>query len=169
MFYTANIRKHFNLPDRYLHNSVSYIVTDPLPLSSLSTLSLGALALHVRRTVDTQTTKPALERWLRWRLTNVHRPQICWNPWWGEWQIATNWREMRLLDVDFSGALPDEELKVPGAKVKCKYMWMDGLGPVLRNWTGLLADDPSGGLWVAGTFSKETWEDKRGFGRFIKG
>lgn len=166
MFYTANLRKLFNLPTSFLHNSVSYIVTDTLPVSAISTLSLGALALHIRKTVQAQTTKPAVDRWLRWRLTNVGKLQICWDPWWGKWQIATNWREMKLLNVDFSGALPDVDRK-DSKKVKCEYLWVDGFGPVLRNWIGLLADDPKGGLWMAGTFSKQTWEDKKGFGKFI--
>ncbi|KAF8884018.1 hypothetical protein BD779DRAFT_1538381 [Infundibulicybe gibba] len=163
VFYTANIRKLFGLPSTFMHNSVAYIITDTLPLSSIPTISLGALALHIRKTIEVQTTKPAVEKWLRWRLVNEGKLQICFDPWRGKWQITTNWREMDLLKIDYSGGL---EKGGPG-EVRCKYLWMDGLGPVLRNWIGLIADEPDGGLWVAGTFSKQTWEDRRGFGKFI--
>ncbi|KAF8884011.1 hypothetical protein BD779DRAFT_1538339 [Infundibulicybe gibba] len=166
VFYTTNFRDHFNLPSHFPHNAVAYVATDAIPLSSMAKLPLGNVALNIRKTVATQSEKPAIERWIRWRLVNEGKIQICFDPWRGAWQIATNWREMNLLNIDFSGALPDGELKQSG-KLRSQYLWMDGLGPVLRNWIGLIADEPSGGMWMAGTFAKKTWEDPRGFGRFI--
>ncbi|TFY59195.1 hypothetical protein EVG20_g7884 [Dentipellis fragilis] len=111
-------------------------ITPPLPVSSLSSsslssissssqhMSLGALALHIRDTVQAQLTPQASETWLRWRLAHKDELKVFFEPWWGRFNVVTNWREMRLMEVDFSGALgPRGEGESEGAeeKVKCVY------------------------------------------------
>ncbi|KAI0644089.1 hypothetical protein C8Q79DRAFT_974236 [Trametes meyenii] len=186
VFYTANLRKLITLPEPFLHNSVCMVITPTLPVSALSKMTLGALALHIRRTLETQTTPGAIETWVRWRLQNAHRKKLFFDPWRGEWDVVTNWREMKLVNTDFSAGLFDE----PKAKavengdgavvaangngaakrsVRCLYMWGNGIQPIpLRNWIGIWADDPSGGMWTSGFFPKRIWEDKRGFGAYIQ-
>ncbi|KAI0922391.1 hypothetical protein AcV7_005935 [Taiwanofungus camphoratus] len=184
VFYTANLRKLLALPSPFLHNSVAMVITPTLPVSAISTLPLGQLALHIRRTLDAQTTKPAVERWLRWRLQNAHRRKVFFEPWRGQWDVVTNWRDMELMSVDFSGALPDEGAEQVGEsggsdktnepvaqrrKVRCVYMWGTGVQPIpLRNWLGIWANDPSGGVWVSGFLPRRIWQDKRGYGAFIE-
>lgn len=193
VFYTAGLRNVLSLPDPFLHNAVCMVITPTLPVSAVSEMSLGALALHIRRTLESQTTPAAVDTWLRWRLQNAERQKVFFDPWRGQWDVVTNWREMRLMDVDFSDALPelstagdedpdcvrsssnavrrdsgaaeDRKLRRP---VRCLYVWGNGIQPIpLRNWIGIWADDPSGGIWISGFFSRRVWEDKRGFGKFI--
>ncbi|KAH9846780.1 hypothetical protein C2E23DRAFT_872203 [Lenzites betulinus] len=161
VFYTAGLRNVLSLPGPFLHNAVCMVITPTLPVSAVSEMSLGALALHIRRTLESQTTPVAVETWLRWRLQNTRRKKAFFDPWRGQWDVVTNWREMRLMDVDFSGALPE-------LRVRCLYVWGNGIQPIpLRNWIGIWADDPSGGIWMSGFFPRRVWEDKRGFGEFI--
>ncbi|KAI0746367.1 hypothetical protein C8Q80DRAFT_1337354 [Daedaleopsis nitida] len=177
VFYTANLRKLLSIPTPFLHNSVCMVVTPTLPVCAISNMSLGALALHIRRTLESQTTPSAIETWVRWRLKNANKTKVFFDPWFGQWDIVTNWREMKLMNVDFSGAVhrsalsetgPKDDGGVKDGRVKCLYMWGNGIQPVsLRNWIGLWADDPSGGVWMSGFLPRRVWEDRRGFGAFI--
>lgn len=165
MIYSANLRRYLPgvMPRPYLHNGTCNVVTPTLPLSAISGMSLGALALHIRRAVTAQTAQPAVERWLRWRLAHASRLALFFEPT-GAWTGVKNWRDMQLMHVDFSGAA-----RADGEAVKCVYLL--GLSfqmfP-LRNFLSLVADDPRGGVWLAGFLSKRVWERADGFGRFVK-
>lgn len=161
--YSANLRRYLSdvIPRPYLHNGACTVITPTLPLSEISRMSLGALALHIRRTVQDQTARPAVERWLRWRLANAGRLALFFEPT-GAWNGVTNWRDMKLMDIDFSGAAAE-------GPVKCVYLWGMSFQPFpVRNFMGLVADDPRGGIWIGGFFSKRVWERADGFGRFVK-
>jgi len=162
VFYVANTRKIFNLQPPFLHNTVCMLSTPPLPAQSIPELSLGEVALHIRETVHAQTSRDAVELYIRWRITNSNKPTVFFEPWRGKWNVVTNWREMELMDVDFSGALPDTAT----GNVKCVYPWVHGIPEDLRDTIGIWADDPTGGMWCTGFFDKQVWEDKRGFGQF---
>lgn len=165
VFYTANLRSSPNFSIPFLRNAVAMIITPTLRVSSVARMSLGSLGLHIRRTLQTQMTPTAVDIWLRWRLATADKLRIFFGPWFGQWNVVTNWREMRLIDLDFSGALPDTPA---GTKVKCVYVWGDGLQPLaLRNWIGLWQDDPSGGMWVSAFLPRRIWHNPRGFGRYI--
>lgn len=72
---------------------------------------------------------------------------------------------MKLMEIDFSGALPSEE---SGKSVKCVYLYGNSFQPFpIRNCLGLVADDPNDGIWMGGFFKKSVWERKDGFGQFI--
>jgi hypothetical protein len=167
VLYAANLRRYLAdaVPKPYLHNGACTVVTPTLPLSAISTISLGALAHHVRQTVRSQTEPDAVRKWLSWRLSNAGRMTLFFEPT-GAWNVVTNWRDMKLMEIDFSGALPEGAEK----KVKCVYVWGNSFQPFpVRNCMGLVADDPSGGIWMGGFFTKGVWERKDGFGRFVKG
>ncbi|KZV86526.1 hypothetical protein EXIGLDRAFT_840716 [Exidia glandulosa HHB12029] len=166
VLYSANLRRYLSdvLPRPYLHNGACTVITPTLPLSAISSMSLGALALHIRRTVSEQTARPAVEHWLRWRLANAGRLTLFFEPT-GAWNGFTNWRDMKLMEIDFSGALPDNE----EGTAKCVYLWGMSFQPFpVRNFMGLVADDPRGGIWIGGFLSKRVWEREDGFGRFIR-
>jgi hypothetical protein len=162
-------------------------VTPTLPLSAISTLSLGELAYHIRQTVRSQTEPAVVKNWLRWRIANAGRMTLFFEPT-GAWNVVTNWRDMKLMEIDFSGALPDGSDK----KINCTYLWGNAFQPFpIRNCMGLVADDPRGGIWMGGRFtfshdsfhdahqlslllpsgffSEKVWLRKDGFGQFIKG
>ncbi len=136
----------------------------PLPISSISQMLLGELALHIRSTLKAATEDSEAEKWLRWRLKyGEDHVKVFFDPYRGRWDVVTNWREMNLMSLDFSGA---------GAqgKARCVYAWGNGLQPYpLKNWIGLWADDASGGIWTSGFLQKKVWEDERGFGKFLEG
>ncbi|KAA1475639.1 hypothetical protein DENSPDRAFT_842442 [Dentipellis sp. KUC8613] len=161
VFYTANLRHllHGRLRWPYLRNTVAMPITPPLPVCSLSRISLGALALRIRDTVRAQLAPEASETWLRWRLAHARDLKLFFGPWRGRYNVVTNWREMRLMEVDFSGALPEGGRAADGGggggraadgggegegkagkedgkdgdgeerKVRCVYAWGDGLQP----------------------------------------
>ncbi|KAK7060434.1 hypothetical protein VNI00_001199 [Paramarasmius palmivorus] len=167
VFYTANLRSSPNFSIPFLRNAVAMIITPTLPVSMVSRMSLGSLGLHIRRTIQTQMTPSAVDVWLRWRLATVDKLRIFFSPWFGKWNVVTNWREMKLIGLDFSGALPDAS-RSAGETVKCVYVWGDGLQPLaLRNWIGLWQDDPSGGMWVSAFLPKRIWRNPQGFGRYL--
>jgi hypothetical protein len=167
VFYTANLRKLLTneIPASFIQNAVCMVITPTLPLSALSDLSLGALALLIRRTLEAQTTPTAVDRWLKWHIGTAGSTRIFFEPH-GAFYVVTNWRDMGLMRVDFSGALPDDS---QSGTVKCVYMWGDGIQPIpLRNWIGLWADDTNGGVWTSAFLPKSIWENPAGFGKFIQ-
>jgi len=76
-----------------------------------------------------------------------------------------------LMDVDFSGALAETDQNGTGQprKVRCLYLWADGIQPMSpRNRMVIMADEPNGGgVWVSGYLPKRIWDDERGFGSFM--
>ncbi|GJJ15413.1 hypothetical protein Clacol_009689 [Clathrus columnatus] len=172
VLYSANLRRYLKrpapLPSPFLHNAAMTVVTPTLPISSIHTLSLGSLAYHIRTTLRDQTDQDALETWLTWRIRNAGRMSLFFEPNGGAWNVVTNWRDMKLMYVDFSGALPDDQQQ-QGKQVKCLYLFGNSFQPFpVRNIMGLVADDPSGGVWMGGFFSsKKVWERADGFKEFI--
>ncbi|EIN12483.1 hypothetical protein PUNSTDRAFT_141174 [Punctularia strigosozonata HHB-11173 SS5] len=166
LMYSANIRSQVPslVPPVYLGNA-AYGVVLSRPVKEISSMSLGALALLVRRILQEQTSQAATEDYLRWRLSpiNFRKMTMFMEPS-GLWNVITNWRNMKLMDVDFTPALPSgSEVK----SVNCVYL---GSGSHMtfptRHCFGLTADDPRGGVWMSGDLAKEMWERKDGFGRF---
>lgn len=82
---------------------------------------------------------------------------------------------MKLMDVDFSAAIAQpsgvENGKAANGdveKVRPVYVWGNGIQPIpLRNWVGIWADDPRGGMWVSAFLPKRIWDNRDGFGQFI--
>lgn len=153
------------VPSPYLHNGSVLVVTPTIPLSDISTMSLGTLAYMIRSSLQEHTKTDHIENWLRWRIANAGRLCLFFEPH-GAWNVITNWRDMKLMELDFSGALPDgaESAK----KANCVYIYGNSFQPFpIRNCMGLVTDDPRGGVWMGGFFRKTVWERKDGFGQFI--
>lgn len=129
-------------------------------------MSLGALAYHIRTTLRDQTEPEAIETLLKWRIKTAKRLCFFFKPNGGAWNVFTNWRDMKLMEIDFSVALPDGE---EGKQVKCLHIFSNLFKPFsMRQLMVLLADDPKGGIWMGGFFSdKKVWEREDGFKGFI--
>ncbi|PWN52089.1 hypothetical protein IE53DRAFT_392294 [Violaceomyces palustris] len=142
------------LPLPYLQNGAFTVVLPELAASEfVSGLSLGELAHLIRTTLETQTTPAEIRKSLTWRLWSRGKVAVFFAPT-SHWFLVTNWRRMKLYDLDFGG----EVMKV----------WGHGIHPVpMRNSFGQVADDPSGGLWLGGYLSQKEWEE--GFGEFMEG
>lgn len=129
------------VPQPYLHNGALLVITPTIPLSEISTMSLGSLAYMIRTSLKEQTNQEHIENWLRWRIANAGKLALFFEPS-GAWNVVTNWRDMKLMEIDFSGALPSEE---SGKSVKCVYLYGNSFQPFpIRNCLGLVADDPNG-------------------------
>lgn len=104
-------------------------------------MSLGALAYHIRSPVRDQTEPEAIETFLKWRIKHAKRLCLFFRPNGGAWNVFTNWRDMKLMEIDFSGALPDNDGGEEGKKqVKCLYIFAQTFQPLpVRNIMGLLA------------------------------
>jgi len=74
------------------------------------------------------------------------------------------------MNIDFTEALPEREAgETSKQRVKCVYLWGNGLQPIpLRNWIGLWADDPSGGIWASAFLPRKIWRKVTGFGQFTR-
>jgi hypothetical protein len=164
--YSANMRNHAQslLPSTYLRNAARGIILST-PVRDVSSMSLGALALRIRRTLQDQTTPEATEQYLRWRLSPVNygKMTMFMEPS-GLWTVITNWRDMKLMDIDFSAALPSE---TEAKRANCVYLGSWGYQPFpTRHCFGVTSDDPRGGVWMSGDLATEVWERKDGFGQF---
>ncbi|KAI0027624.1 hypothetical protein K488DRAFT_60869 [Vararia minispora EC-137] len=177
LLYTATMQSLFRKPRLpYLRNTTLLIVTPTLPLSAIPRLPLGELALHIRDTIQAQMKRESIEPWLRWQLANADKPKVFFNPWWGKYNLATNILALKGMHLDFSRALPDDN-PPPGEaaggnsrQVRC--VWgarFEGMEPGgSRNTMGLLRDDETGGIWGYAHLPKAVWQDKRGFGRYLR-
>jgi hypothetical protein len=167
--YSANLRRYLSkvIPRPYLHNGTCLVVTPTMPLSEITTTSLGSLAYMIRSSLQEQTKPEVVENWLRWRIANSGRLALFFEPN-GAWNVVTNWRDMKLMEINFSGALPTKQGVHPERKVSCVYLYGNSFQPFpVRNCMGLVADDPGGGIWMGGFFKKSVWERKDGFGQYI--
>lgn len=154
-----------------------------MPLHELHSLSLGSLALRIRRVLLAQSRPEALRNWLLWRLANCHKLCLFFPPD-GYWAVFTNWRDMGLYDVDLSAALEEQEKKQATSpqeplqgqsqvalvkKGKTIKVWSNSFYSMpLRNAFGLIANDPTGGVWIGGFLSEGQWKDPKGFGQFAR-
>ncbi|EIN05849.1 hypothetical protein PUNSTDRAFT_54705 [Punctularia strigosozonata HHB-11173 SS5] len=162
LFYSANMRNHlqaaFPEDGAYIRNAARGALFT-MPVASIPTESLGALALKFRRGLLAQTTPAYTESFLRFRM-RAHAegttPVFFADPR-SYWNVVTNWRTQRLMFVDLSPAAENA-----GAKVSVLYVWGTGYQPFpMRN-------DPAGGLWVGGFFPRAVWEDREGFGKYLE-
>ena len=166
MLYSANMRRYLSsiIPSPYLHNGALMVITPTIPLSEISKTSLGSLAYMIRKSLEEQTKSEHIENWLRWRIANSGKLCLFFEPA-GAWNVVTNWRDMKLMELDFSGASPSSEEE---KKVNCVYLYGNSFQPFpIRHCLGLTADDPRGGVWMGGFFKKSVWERQDGFGQFI--
>ena len=155
------------IPEPYLHNGAFLAVPPTMHLSDIATTSLGELAYMIRKTLQEQSKPEVIENWLRWRIANSGKLALFFEPN-GAWNVVTNWRDMKLMDIDFTAGRATKEGEDPGKKITCVYLYGNSFQPFpVRNCMGLVADDPRGGIWMGGFFRKSVWERKDGFGQFI--
>ncbi|EIN04287.1 hypothetical protein PUNSTDRAFT_128376 [Punctularia strigosozonata HHB-11173 SS5] len=164
--YMANVRKYLPsvIPPTYIRNANMVVPMSIADASSISSASLGSLALVVRRTLQSRIQPAAVDQYVQWRLARPNDMPMFTEPN-GLWAAFTNWREMGYLHFDWSPAALN-----PGTrKAKCLYLHSFGHTRVkLRNSFIVGPDDPSGGIWVLGTLSEAQWEDQNGFGKYAR-
>ncbi|KAG8822064.1 hypothetical protein FRC17_009658 [Serendipita sp. 399] len=133
-----------------------------MPIAEVAKKSLGEIAYICRQTIRAGTKPEALERWLRWRLANAGRPIAFFEPT-GAFNVITNWRDMKLMQIDFSGGLASPSA-ANGQKVNCVYGYQDSTRPwPLTGSCGIVHDDPRGGIWVTAILPREVWERPDGY------
>ncbi|OAA73991.1 Chloramphenicol acetyltransferase-like domain protein [Cordyceps fumosorosea ARSEF 2679] len=157
-----------SLADNDLLCGAMAIALPGLTAGRVAALPLGELALHVREGIRARTTPEGVKRWLnfqlahgRWREPSGAVVAPC-EP--GDFVTGiTDWRAVRLGEVDFSPArLPGE-----GAAV-VKMSAVDGHMVVKssRRDFYICLGDVEGGVWILGYASREQWRDPRSFGRY---
>lgn len=79
----------------YIRNAARGVVLPTIPISFVHSLSLGELALIVRRTLQKELAPEATEDYLRWRLAkeNAGKTTVFMEPL-GYWHVISNWRDM---------------------------------------------------------------------------
>ncbi|TEA20446.1 Transcriptional regulator sdnM [Colletotrichum sidae] len=140
------------LPIPYLRNAAYTVSLPEMPASQFaSRLSLGQVALLFRRTLEAQTQAEVIKRSLVWRTWSKGKTTVFFRPS-SHWLVITNWRKLGMYDVDFGTGTG-----------KVLRTWEYAFHPVpLRNSAGLIADDPTGGVWLGGYLSRKEWETNFG-------
>ncbi|KAG8788417.1 hypothetical protein FRC15_004392 [Serendipita sp. 397] len=153
------------VPSPYLNNGACAIPTPTMRIADVANKSLGEMAYICRQTIRKWTQPESMEGWLRWRFANAGKPMVFFEPT-GAFNVVTNWREMKLMHIDFSGGLPADAAV---EKAHCIYGYAGSFAPwPVQNMFGILHDDPRGGIWVSGVLPQSAWERPEGFGKFCK-
>jgi hypothetical protein len=141
----------------YIHNAVSAIAIPPIPVNAFQSMSLGELALRIRRAILAYNADlEGIRADLVWRCSNplkVHFPCSAL----GEYSFQTSWRSAHYETLDFSGACKSGEGKprvvLALALLRtAKNIPMRGMGAVLM-------DEDS--VWMSQVRGKKDWEEIR--------
>ncbi|KAJ6462234.1 hypothetical protein C8R45DRAFT_1220655 [Mycena sanguinolenta] len=145
----------------YIHNAVSMIPVPPIPACAFQTESLGALALHIRRSIITYNADLADVRAnLRWYCAvpqSIDRLDVLLCPSGAEWTLSVNWRSSNFGDLDFSGAAANKDSKM-APRVVFVYPFMQTDPPrAFRGGIRVLMEDADA-VWMSDTRGEEDWE-----------
>ncbi|KAJ6589532.1 hypothetical protein B0H19DRAFT_1249065 [Mycena capillaripes] len=92
------------LTDPYINNASSTIPLPEIPANTFQTVSLGELAVQIRRAITAYHADSfTIEDELRWRNQGPMTVLVRGTPD-GESELQTNWCDARLSELDFSGA-----------------------------------------------------------------
>ncbi|KAG8810791.1 hypothetical protein FRC17_002782 [Serendipita sp. 399] len=165
----VNLRNYLPnvVPSPYLHNAVASVIVAPTPIAEVAKKSLGEIAYLIRQSLRAGTHQDAAEGWVRWTLANFGKPMVFFDST-GKYNVITNWREMKLMDIDFSGGLSSSSSSdSKGQKVNCVYGYANSFQPwSVTDSFALFHDDPRGGMWAGGYLPKSVWENPKGFGQY---
>lgn len=125
----------------------------PLPASCISSLSLGALALRMRRAILNYTANPdAICRSIAQVIMHPMKiPLLC--PLNADFEILTSWRSAKFHHLNFSGGSVDKEYGE--AKVICVISESSG-NPISRR-LGVVTEDEDA-LWISATRGRKEWK-----------
>ncbi|KAK0522728.1 hypothetical protein OC842_006380 [Tilletia horrida] len=142
------------LPKPYLHNAIHAVALADIPIGKLVYgLSVGELALELRRALQRESKPEAIRRSLVWCLANVDKFIAFFRPS-SFWVGGTNWRSMKLHDVSFAKAL-ETSSAATGRPFK---IYMQAISRIpMRNMMVIVGDDATGGIWVNMTLSASQW------------
>jgi hypothetical protein len=130
----------------------------------LKSMSVGALALHVRQDLQTQRTSEQVRHFVAWQLESMKK--IGRSPLLGSWnQILlawSNWHRARLYDVDFSAAVVRPGLPLESRSNKLgqpSFILPNGHanGMSLRNAGPLIGRDANGDWWMQTVLRAGAW------------
>ncbi|KAL7920006.1 hypothetical protein ACQKWADRAFT_299889 [Trichoderma austrokoningii] len=142
-------------PGSYIHNAVFAVpLLRTFTMEDLRSMSLGDVAMEVRRTVQQLTTEE-MERNADWVLANPDRNPI---PRGAEGLMfgVSSWRKMKFLDVNFKGAL---ESGGDGTLARIYGSSSTALGA--RGICVVECDDDQGGLWCSVELPEGDWDRGR--------
>ncbi|KAL9487774.1 hypothetical protein ACSS6W_000051 [Trichoderma asperelloides] len=139
-------------PSSYIHNAVFAVpLLHTFTVGQLRTMSLGAVAMEVRKTVQ-HLTKEGLERTVDWVLANPEQnpvPRGVDGLFFG----VSSWRRMKFLDINFRGALQG------GGDGKLTRIWGSGSSAAgARGICIVESDDGEGGLWCSVELPEGDWD-----------
>lgn len=142
------------------------IALPSLRVEEIMTISLGELALHIRRGLKTNAAPDNIKKWLVFQLHHS-----LWKKTSGSLALPgkpdhfmtgiTDWSRIHLEDLNFAPA----RLNTSGTVTICG---IDGHMVVDRSRRDLYvgAGCVDGGMWIVGYASTKQWRDQRGFGRY---
>ncbi|KAF7341622.1 hypothetical protein MSAN_02059600 [Mycena sanguinolenta] len=147
------------MKDPYIHNAILAIPVPPIPVSAFQTESLGALALCLRRSIMAYNTDFAgLRADLRWRCAESNRQEIvrpC--PSNAECLFQTNWGAAKLEDLDFTGAVANNETRT-GARVVFVYPLLCSHPTRSRRGITWAVMEDADAVWMCETRGEKDWE-----------
>ncbi|KAL6826689.1 transferase family domain-containing protein [Trichoderma camerunense] len=137
----------------YLHNGVFPVpLLRPLTVAQLQTMSLGAVALEVRKTI-THLTQDVQEPVVDWVLANLNQNPIPRGTD-GLSFVVSSWRRIKFLDMEFRGAT----LNPSGTGGRLAQIGISSSGHVpARRVCVVECDDGDGGVWCGMDLPEGDW------------
>ncbi|KAF8196261.1 hypothetical protein K438DRAFT_1673227 [Mycena galopus ATCC 62051] len=153
----------------YIHNAVSGIPVPPIPIGAFREESVGELALRIRRAIVANNADPAnIVADLRWLFARANASKTVFPcPPGAEFSVQTSWRAGKLGELDFSGAVANEDGKPGTAPVVFVYpvVTTNKTVPMRGNGAVLMEDEHV--VWMSQIRGAKDWENIRQSGTIV--
>ncbi|KAH8690246.1 hypothetical protein BGW36DRAFT_307759 [Talaromyces proteolyticus] len=156
-----------DFPSHNWYGAAMAVALPSLKVGDLMSMSLGELAMHIRKGIEAGSSAENARRWLTFTLHHQlwKKPSgkfVFWSPPDHHWSGLSDWRLIPLADVDMTPARLDQ---VPQRVAICSLnAHMVRAGTQRNRWVCL--GQAGGGIWLAGTVSEAEWQNPRGFGKY---
>ncbi|KAL4887699.1 hypothetical protein BJY04DRAFT_212727 [Aspergillus karnatakaensis] len=157
-----------DFPSHDFYGAALLTALPSLPIQAIQTLPLGQLSLYVRQGLTEATSPENTRKWLSFNLANnLYKSPTgkfaFWSPPDHYWVGLSDWRLIKLQEVDFSPAFSTDgaggTVSVTGFN---SHMVMSG--SQRNRWVCL--GEAGGGVWILGITGESEWRDQRGWGRY---
>lgn len=133
----------------------------------LMEMPMGELALHIREGTETGSSPENVQRSLAFNLNHNlwKKPSgkvVFWSPPDYHWTGLSDWRLMRLQDLDLTPARLDQGCQRVATCGFNAHMVL--VGTQRNRWVCM--GEAGGGTWFVGITSNREWQDPRGFGKY---
>lgn len=156
-----------DFPSNDWYGASMVVALPSLKVGELMSMSIGELALHIREGTQEGSSPENARRWLAFNLhhnlwKNPSGKFVFWSPPNHHWSGLSDWRLIRLQDLDLTPARLDQSRERVAICGFNSHMLLPGTQR--DRWVCL--GDTGGGTWLLGIASDLEWQNPRGFGKY---